>query len=379
MQTDLDYQCPFSCEAVVTDGQGRVAVRSIVVGPPNPGEVLIEVHASGLCHTDWDMANRPGYPMVLGHEGAGVVRATGLGVDKVKIGDRVVLNWAIPCRQCECCDAGLFPLCEVNSPINGDGSSGHAHPMATRLKGKPIQRAFFLGTMSEYTVVRQEAVEPIAHDIPFEVAAIMGCGVMTGYGSVFNAAKVVPGSSVAVLGCGGIGLNVIQAAQIAGASTIIAIDISEPRLVQAMTFGATNTVLATSDDTEFSAMAKAVKSLTGRGADYAFECTAVPQLGAAPLALVRHGGMAIQVSGIEQTIAFNCELFEWDKVYLNPLYGRCDPIRDFPILQEHYRTGKLALDRMITRRYPMSEIADAFADMLAGRLAKAVLLPRPLQ
>jgi Zn-dependent alcohol dehydrogenase len=238
-----------------------------------------------------------------------------------------------------------------------------------------IERAFSLGTMSEYALVREAACVKMHVDMPFASAAIVGCGVMTGYGSVVNAAKVKAGSSVVVLGTGGVGLNVIQGARIVGAGKIIAIDINPQRLEMAIEYGATHTILAEKTDTGLMQASKVVKTMTdGRGADYAFECTAMPELGAAPLAMVRNAGTAVQVSGIEQEITIDMTLFEWDKIYINPLYGKCRPQIDFPILQDLYAKGDLILDKMVTRTYPLSDLALAFTDMHAGRNAKGVIV-----
>jgi S-(hydroxymethyl)glutathione dehydrogenase/alcohol dehydrogenase len=209
----------------------------------------------------------------------------------------------------------------------------------------------------------------------FEAASIIGCGVMTGYGSVVNVAKVKPGSSVAVLGTGGVGLNVIQGARICGATIIIAVDISPQRLEMAKFFGATHTITADKNDAGLMQAAQQVKALTlGRGADYAFECTAIPQLGAAPLAMIRNAGMAVQVSGIEQEITIDMNLFEWDKIYINPLYGKCRPQVDFPKIVELYDNGSLLLEEMITQTYPLDDLQKAFDDMLKGKNAKGVIV-----
>jgi Zn-dependent alcohol dehydrogenase len=197
---------------------------------------------------------------------------------------------------------------------------------------------------------------------------------MTGYGSVVNAAKVKAGTSVVVLGTGGVGLNVIQGARISGASKIIAIDINPSRLEMAKEYGATHTILASKEDAGLTEAAKKVRILTERGADYAFECTAIPALGAAPLAMVRNAGMAIQVSGIEQEIKIDMRLFEWDKVYINPLYGKARPQLDFRILQEHYEKGDLLLDKMVTQTYSPDHLHQAFSDMHKGLNAKGVIV-----
>jgi S-(hydroxymethyl)glutathione dehydrogenase/alcohol dehydrogenase len=240
-----------------------------------------------------------------------------------------------------------------------------------------VEASFGLGTMSTHALVPQEAVIGIGPGIvvPYPVAAIIGCGVMTGFGSVVNAAHVEPGASVVVLGSGGVGLSVVQGAVYAGAGRIIAVDVDPERLALATHLGATDTVLADRADTGLLAAAAVVREMTTRGADYAFECTAVPALGAAPLAMVRNGGTAIAVSGIEEVVPIDMELFEWDKHYLNPLYGQCRPSRDFPLLLSLYREGRLQLDEMITRTYPLADLAAAFDDMRRGRNAKGVLVP----
>ncbi len=345
---------------------GRFSIDPISVHPPQANEVLVQIRASGVCHTDWDVNRNAKTNWILGHEGAGTVLETGPGVDHVKPGDRDLLNWAIPCGQCFQCVRGNTNICESKPTVP---------PERTLWDGRPIGRAFGIGTMSTHSVVPKQAVIPIHVDIPFASACIIGCGVMTGVGSALNAARVEPGSSVAVLGTGGVGLNCIQGARIAGAAKIIAIDINADRLEMALEFGATHTVRASPEDAGLLKAAGEVKKLTdGRGADYAFESTAVPALGAAPLAMIRNGGTAVQASGIEEPINFDMELFEWDKTYINPLYGQCNPAIDFPRLLDFYADGSLKLDEMVTRTYKLEELATAFDDMLTGRNAKGVLL-----
>jgi S-(hydroxymethyl)glutathione dehydrogenase / alcohol dehydrogenase len=281
-------------------------------------------------------------------------------------GDAVLLNWAIPCGRCFQCARGAENICEDRPTV----------PAGRRtLRGEAVEASFGLGTMSTHAVVPRQAVVPVGDGLPFAVAAILGCGVMTGFGSVVNAATVEPGASVVVLGTGGVGLSVIQGAVIAGAARIIAVDLNPGRLTLAVRFGATDTILAEGDDRGLLRAAQAVRALTGRGADYAFECTAVPALGAAPLAMVRNGGTAVGVSGIEEVVPIDMELFEWDKRYINPLYGQCRPFRDFPLLVSLYREGRLLLDEMVTRTYPLADLEIAFADMRRGANAKGVLLP----
>ena len=363
-----------NARGAVADGKGSFTIEDITVNPPGPDEVLVAIKASGVCHTDWDSLNW-GDQIVLGHEGAGVVEAVGEGVSTVSPGDRVLLNWAIPCKECFQCQNGKQSICERNNPVTGVGDHGAARAGSTEWRGAPLGRSFHLGTMSSHAVVRKEAVIPITVEIPFTSACIMGCGVMTGYGSVVNAAKLAAGSSAVVLGTGGVGLNVIQGARISGAAKIIAVDANPERLRMAEQFGATHAIPASRDDVGLLKVAEEVKALCGgRGADYAFECTGVPALGSAPLAMVRNAGTAVQVSGIEESIDFDMNLFEWDKIYINPLYGKSMPEQDFPKLLELYSRSLLKLDEMITRSYALEDLQSAFDDMMAGRNAKGVIV-----
>ena len=366
------------CKAALADGQGNFIIDEIEVSEPLADEVVVLMKAAGICHTDHDSL-RWGKPLVMGHEGAGIVYKTGSDVRSVLPGDHVILNWATPCGSCFQCREGNEHICENNSPVVAGGNGytpGHAALSSTTWRGQPVIRSFNLGTFSEYAIVKSSAVvKNTATEMSFQAASIISCGVMTGFGSAVNAAKVKPGSSVAVLGTGGVGLNVIQGAKISGASKIIAIDINPQRLEMATQFGATHTIVADRNDTGLLHAAQQVKKLTSdRGADYAFECTAVPQLGAAPLAMIRNAGMAVQVSGIEQEISIDMSLFEWDKIYINPLYGKCRPQIDFPNIVQLYEEGKLMLEEMITRTYPLSDLGKAFDDMLHGRNAKGVIL-----
>lgn len=361
--------------AAVATGTGGFSIRETLIQDPTGDEVLVRMRAAGICHTDWDSQSW-GKPLVMGHEGAGIVEAVGPDVKTCRPGDAVILNWAVPCYDCFQCRLGNESLCEVNSAVTAGNkvSGGHSTLQSTTLDGVPVERSFSLGTMSHFALVRESACVVMDRPIPFPSAAIVGCGVMTGYGSVMHAAQVAAGSSAVVLGAGGVGLNVIQALRLAGASMIIVVDVQEDRLKTAVRFGATHMLLADRGDKGLLHVSGKVREMTTRGADYAFECTAIPELGVAPLAMVRNGGMAVQVSGVEKEIAVDMSLFEWDKVYINPLYGKSRPKRDFPELQSLYHSGKLMLDELVTRTYRLEDLSLAFADLLAGRNAKGVII-----
>jgi len=365
------------CKAAITNGNGFFEIGEIEVNDPKDDEVLIKIKAAGLCHTDYDSL-RWGKQLIIGHEGAGIVVKVGKDVKSVVPGNIVILSWAMHCGYCFQCLEGNQHLCEVASPVAAGGNGytpGHADSSGTTYQGQPLLRSFNIGTMAEYTLVKESAVvKNHPGKMSFPAASIISCGVMTGYGSVVNAAKVKAGTSVVVLGTGGVGLNVIQGAKVAKAGKIIAIDINPTRLEMAKEFGATHVILADKADTGLLQAAKLVRQLTdARGADYAFECTAIPELGAAPLAMVRNAGMAVQVSGIEQEITIDMNLFEWDKTYINPLYGKCRPQIDFPNIIDLYEDGQIRLEEMITRTYHLNELNEAFNDLLAGRNAKGVV------
>ncbi|HTV00945.1 MAG TPA: alcohol dehydrogenase catalytic domain-containing protein, partial [Luteitalea sp.] len=208
--------------AAIADGAGQCTIDEIDVASPRTDEVLVAIKAAGICHTDHASLSWA-RPLVMGHEGAGVVREVGAGVTHVAPGDRVVLNWCIPCGTCVACMRDDTVLCETSLPAHVMAPSrGHAHADGTRWRGRPIDRSFNIGTLSGLTLVRKEAVTPIPELVPFAAAAIVGCGVMTGVGSVVNVARVQHGESVVVLGCGGVGLNVVQGARMVGASPIVA-------------------------------------------------------------------------------------------------------------------------------------------------------------
>lgn len=365
-------------KSAVAKGDGTFSICEVSISDPEPDEVLVKMKAAGLCHTDYDSLSW-GKPIVMGHEGAGVVEQVGAAVTSVKPGDQVILNWATPCMHCFQCQEGNQHICENNSPVVAGGNGhtpGQATLGSTKWEANPIERSFNLGTLSEYTLVKESAVVKVEEsNLNFSAASIISCGVMTGYGSVVNAAKLKAGSSVVVLGCGGVGLNVINTCQIAGASRIIAVDINPTKLEMAKMFGATEVILAEKDDVGLISVSGKVKEiLGGRGADYAFECTAIPALGAAPLAMIRNAGTAVQVSGIEEEITIDMRLFEWDKIYINPLYGKCRPQIDFPVLMHLYKNGQLKLDQMISKKYPLDDLQQAFDDMLAGVNAKGVIV-----
>jgi S-(hydroxymethyl)glutathione dehydrogenase/alcohol dehydrogenase len=359
--------------AAIADGQGNFSIEWIEVDPPGPGEVRVAIAAAGICHTDHASLHWPG-PLVMGHEGAGHVESIGAGVQGLEPGQPVLLNWAIPCGACFQCARDAQALCERTHELDvARLGTSRVHPGATRWRGQAIERAFHLGTFARHALVRAEAVTPLPAGLPLEAGCILGCAVMTGVGSAINIAKVAGGESVAVLGCGGVGLNVIQGARLAGAAVIIAIDRVQARLDHARALGATH-LLQVDDDPTHARLVAQVQALSdGRGVDHAFEATGVAALAFLPLRLVRNGGNAVQVSGAHGNATVDLPQLFWNKRYLAPLYGGCVPVRDFPRLFDWIAQGRLELASLVTHRYPLAALGEAFSDMLEGRSAKGVL------
>lgn len=360
--------------AAIGDGRGGFVIDTVTVRAPGPGEVRVRLSAAGICHTDQASLHWPG-PLVLGHEGAGVVEALGSDVQHLSLGQPVLLNWAIPCGRCPQCLRGRGSLCERTHGIDAGLGTSRAAPGHTLWRGQAVERSFNLGTFAQHTLVRAEAVTPLPPTLPMRCACILGCGVMTGVGAVLNVAAVQPDDTVVVVGCGGVGLSVIQGARLAGAARIIAVDRRETALQRAQAFGATHSVLSADDDPGHVQLTADVRALTdGRGADHAFEATGVAALAFLPLKLCRNGGNAVQLSGAHGPVSVEMPQFWWDKHYLVPLYGGCQPERDFPRLFGWAERGELSLEAMVTHHYRLPQLADALADMLAGRSTKGVIL-----
>lgn len=358
--------------AAIADGQGGFSIETIEVAPPGPGEVRVTIAAAGVCHTDHASLGWPG-PLVMGHEGAGHVEAVGEGVTGLVVGQPVLLNWAIPCGVCYQCSRGADALCERTHETDAAGGTSRSHPGGTLWRGRPIERAFHLGTFARYALVRSAAVTPLPAGLSCSSACILGCAVMTGVGSAVNVAGVAPSDSVAVVGCGGVGLNVIQGARIAGANIIVAIDKVARRLEHASALGATHLIEADGDPSAEALIAR-IRALTdGRGVDHAFEATGLPSLAFLPLRLVRNGGNALQVSGAHGSGSVELTDFFWNKRYLTPLYGGCVPERDFPRLFRWIEEGKLQLASLVSHHYTLAALGEAFADMLGGRSTKGVV------
>ena len=349
-----------------------VVVETIAVDAPKRGEVTVKLGACGVCHSDLSAITGTialPLPLVLGHEGAGVVEEVGEGVSGLAKGDHVVFSFIYMCGKCRFCVAGRPVLCleqgkALTTPLEGT-------PRTRDASGAPLNIFSGCGSMAEYATVSAENLIKIDPKIPLDCAALVGCGVTTGVGAVFNTAKVAPGSSVAVFGCGGVGLSVIQGARIAGAEKIIAIDTLPAKLEMAKQFGATD-VLPVSED-----VVKPLKKLTGGGPDYAFECVGSGELAGAAYRAIRRGGLAVVVGVAKPSDSTSVRTmtlpFE-EKTLTGSYFGSCVPRVDFPRMLSLYLAGKLKLEELITRRYTIDEAPQAFADLQAGKNARGVIV-----
>ena len=359
--------------AVVHEVGAPFVVEEIVLAELGPHDVRVRMAASGVCHSDLSVQNGSipfMFPTVLGHEGAGVVVEVGPAVTRVGVGDHVVLTWMPPCRRCFWCLAGQPMLCEngLTEALGGN--------YATTASGRPLVRGLGTATFAEETLVPEGEVVPIDPSVPLELAALVGCALSTGVGAVWHTAQVEPGSSVAVIGCGGVGLCVVQGARLAGASSIVAVDRVPAKLEMAKSMGATAAVDSGGDPAR--PVVDAVREATGgRGADYVFEV-----VGRAPtirdaFGSVRRGGTVVLVGAgsPSETVSFNAmELFVDAKTVKGCVYGSTDPDRDFPVLVDLVRSGSLDASALVSRRVRLDDIGSAFADMEAGTVARSVIV-----
>lgn len=361
-------------KAVLVREHGSVTVEEVTVESPKPGEVMVKIEACGVCASDaaamsGKMPLPP--PLVLGHEGAGVIAEVGEGVTDLQVGDKVLMSFIPQCGKCRFCADGQGQLCDDHAKVYFSLPDG-----TTRVKDSGGNQLFIFsgcGCMAEYTTVVRNSVVKIDPDLPSDKACLVACGVLTGVGAALNTAKVTAGSTCAVFGVGGIGLNVVQGCAIAGAEKIIAVDLEDKKLEMAQTFGATHRVNPNSDG---DAVAK-IQEITGGGADYAFEC-----IGAGPVVLqafgsTRKGGHTVVVGVAAPTdmapipaVALTAQ----EKHLSGSWFGSGVPRRDYPRLLNLYRSNRLKLDELVTKTYKVDDAPQAFEDLKAGVNARGVIL-----
>ncbi|MET8451617.1 zinc-binding dehydrogenase [Streptomyces sp. NPDC005209] len=343
-------------------------VTAIDLPDPGPGQVRVRLAAAGVCHSDLSLSDgtmRVPVPAVLGHEGAGTVVAVGEGVAHVRPGDGVVLNWAPSCGTCHACALGEVWLC-------ANALTGAADVYARTVDGTDLHPGLNVAAFAEETVVAASCVLPLPEGVPLVDAALLGCAVLTGYGAVHHAARVQSGETVAVFGVGGVGLATLQAARIAGAARIVAVDVSPQKEELARGAGATDFLLA-SENTP-----REIRALTGKqGVDVSVECVGRAVSIRAAWDSTRRGGRTtvVGIGGKDQQVTFNAlELFHWGRTLSGCVYGNCDPARDLPVLAEHVRAGRLDLSALVTERIALEGIPAAFENMLAGKGGRALVV-----
>jgi S-(hydroxymethyl)glutathione dehydrogenase / alcohol dehydrogenase len=354
--------------------RAALATAELTLPAPEADLVRVRVLASGVCHSDLHVLEGEWpapLPVVLGHEGAGVVEAVGPRVRDVRPGDRVVLAWQAPCRRCRHCSAGRAWLCTGTRALEHVLPDGRA--TFRDAAGAPVHAYLGLGTFAQATLVPESAAIPIDPRVPAPVAALIGCAVATGVGAVVNTARVRAGESAVVVGCGGVGQAIVLGLALVGADPIVAVDVSDERLAHARTLGATHAVRG--DDPE---LARHVAGITLDGADHAFEAIGRPETIAQLPGLVGRGGQAVLVGmpaeGVRVAID-PLDLADQGKRILGCNYGSCVPAVDFPRLAGLHAAGRLPLDRLVGRRAGLDEADRALADLRAAVGLRSILEP----
>ncbi len=351
---------------VARSADSGVAVTDVDLPPTGEGEVRVSVAAAGVCHSDLSMVNgtlAPKFPLVLGHEAAGVVTEIGAGVERVRPGDRVVLNWAPPCRRCWFCEHGEPWLCV-------DGMKPSV-PRGTLADGTPAHVTLGLGALAEVVLVPENAVLAVPPELPFESAALLGCAVLTGFGAVRSTAGVRPGESVAVVGLGGVGLTVVAAARAAGADPIVAIDVSDAKEELARAAGASEFVISSDQ------LSAQVRALTdGIGADHAFECVGRAATIRLAWRLTRRGGSCtiVGIGARDDMVQFSAaELFHLARTLRSSVYGSSDPDADLPELATADLDGSFDPNLLVTHRVMLDEAPGAFDRLTRGEGARTLV------
>jgi S-(hydroxymethyl)glutathione dehydrogenase/alcohol dehydrogenase len=356
--------------AILREIPGKLEIDDIEVSSPGPREVLVRTAAAGLCHSDLHfMEGKYPYltPCVLGHESAGVIEAVGDQVTYVQPGDHVITCLSVYCGNCEHCLTGHLSLCG-NRAVTQRAPD---EPPRLSQGGAPMFTLLDMGSFAEQMLVHENAIVRISPEVPLDRAALIGCGVTTGLGAVFNTAKVEPGTTVAVIGCGGIGLNCIQGAAIAGAGRVIAVDMVSSKLALATEFGATDTINAGDGDP-----VSQVLELSGGGVHYAFEAIGLKQTAEQAFAMLARGGTATVIGMIP--IGQTVELPGFELLMEKKLQGSnmgSNRFRvDMPRYIDLYLQGRLKLDELVSRRISLDEVNDGFDAMKAGEVARSVIV-----
>jgi S-(hydroxymethyl)glutathione dehydrogenase/alcohol dehydrogenase len=361
--------------AVLYEPNSPFVIEEIELEEPKEGEVLVNVKAAGVCHSDWHLvsgATKHPLPVVPGHEGAGTVESVGPGVKKIKPGNMVAFNWAPNCGDsCFYCLNELPSLCSSYKDAIWGGTMLDKSTRFSK-SGKEIYQFSSIGCFAEYIVVPEECCVSLNHSVPVEIAALIGCAVSTGIGSVLNTARFKPGSNVVVLGCGGVGLSIIMGAKLAGAEKIIAVDNVPYKLDIAKDVGAD--ILLNSD----SELENKIIELTGgKGADYVFEAIGIPSVQENCLNYVRPGGtiVFVGISPMGSNTNLPGAIITRKEISIKgSYYGSINALRDFPLYGDLYLNKKINLDKLISKKYSLEKINEAYDDLLSGKIARGVVV-----
>jgi S-(hydroxymethyl)glutathione dehydrogenase / alcohol dehydrogenase len=364
--------------AIAWKAGAPLSIADVELEGPKAGEVLVEIRATGICHTDaftLSGADPEGlFPAILGHEGAGIVREVGAGVTSVKPGDHVIPLYTPECRQCKTCTSHRSNLCTSIRATQGKGLMPDGTSRFS-IDGKPIHHYMGCSTFSNHTVLPEIAVAKVREDAPFDKICYIGCGVTTGIGAVIYTAKVWPGANVAVFGLGGIGLNVIQGARMVGADKIIGIDLNPAKAEMAKKFGMTHFV--NPDEVGRDKVVQAIVDLTGGGADFSFECIGNVHTMRQALECAHRGwgeSIIIGVAGAGQEIATRPFQLVTGRVWKGSAFGGARGRTDVPKIVDWYMEGKIDIDSLITHTMPLAKINDAFDLMHEGKSIRSVVV-----
>jgi NDMA-dependent alcohol dehydrogenase len=359
--------------AVLHDVNKPYSIETVELDPPRRGEVLVKVRAAGVCRSDLHFQKGEAtiaLPAVLGHEGAGTVEAVGEGVTMVEPGDRIILSFVPNCGHCPSCETGRPYLCDEHARTTGKlfDNTSRLHTLA----GQDLAHMGKVACFAEHAVVPEAGCIPAPAGLDFPQMALIGCSVTTGVGAALFNAGVEPGDSVAVIGCGGVGLNVVQGARLAGATTIVAVDVKGAALDFARKFGATHTVNARTENA-----VERVKALTGGGAHWAFEAYGSGATTRLAVDMVRKRGTAVIV-GIapigDDAVIEPVVVTRMEKTIRGCYYGTARPRQDMPRIADWYGRGLLDIDGLVTRRYPLADINRAYEDLDTDAVGRGVIV-----
>jgi len=348
-------------------------IEELTIDPVRPGEVRVAFRAAGVCHSDVHQADGAWGdldPIVLGHEGAGVIESVGPGVADLRAGDTVTLNWFLSCQNCRECRRGRPWLC---GHVSGDGRRQDGSTPLHRQDGSPMLSYAGLGTFAEAAVVPADAAIRIPPDVPPEVGALIGCAVTTGVMAVLRTARVTAGSSVLVVGLGGVGLSVVMGAALAGATRIVAMDLSPEKLEMGRLLGATDLVLAQGEEENL----EAILALCPGGVDYSFEAIGVQSTIELAVNALAGGGSAVLVgmTSTDATVSFHpLQITEGGRRIIGSNYGSSIPAVDFPMIADLYLAGRLPIDRLVGKRISLAEVNSAMEALRRGEGLRSVVV-----